>query len=181
MPDNEGPGQAPEAGIPAQAWASGSGLIELRSLGPADWSAPALTARLQIEATLVRFAIAHDEARIDVVRSCFTADAIYEVLQAGRRLARFAGTYELEQGLGQVLRMQGDQRRHLISNVLVDDLDLSRGHATAFAVGLVGVSREHVTLGASVLYRAALRREPDGCWRIGHLTIGMDAITAPSS
>jgi hypothetical protein len=93
----------------------------------------------------------------------------------GTPFTRFGGRDEIFSRLTRVVAEQADQRRHVISNVLVEALDLAGGTASALAFGLVSVAADGLTLGASVVYAADLRREGDGCWRFGSLFIGMDA------
>jgi hypothetical protein len=61
-----------------------------------------------------------------------------------------------------------------MGNVLVDELDLTAGTATALAFSIVSRAADGLTLGASVIYTARLRREDDGCWRFAYFFIGMD-------
>src|ERR1700684_1115423 len=63
---------------PQQAWAHKEGKIDLRPLAPAQWGPEALAARAQIADAFFRFGMAWDEARLDVLCSCFTQDAIFE-------------------------------------------------------------------------------------------------------
>ncbi|MBS0282034.1 MAG: nuclear transport factor 2 family protein, partial [Proteobacteria bacterium] len=69
---------------------------------------------------------------------------------------------------------QNDQRRHAISNVVIDKLDATR--ATAIAYGVVtAAGGGELYLGATVIYRGDMRKMPDGTWRFAKLVIGMDA------
>jgi hypothetical protein len=156
--------------------------VQLRSLGPADWSPAGLSAREQVAEAYHRFAIAHDEGLVEVLASCFCEDAVYEVKMGAATVALLETREAIRSGVARVLQQQADQRRHAITAVVVDDLDLTSGTATSFAVGVVTTLREELTLGASVLYRARVVRDKDGCWRFRHFVIGMDAYagTAPS-
>jgi hypothetical protein len=162
--------------LPAQAWAHRQGRINMRPLEPADWSPPALSARAQIAEAFYRFGIAHDEARVDVVVSCFTEDAVFEVAEGqAAAFTRFEGRDEIFDRLTGVLAEQSDQRRHVISNVLVESLDLAAGTATALAFSVVTVAANGLSVGASVIYAADLARGDDGCWRFSSFFIGMDS------
>ena len=167
--------QATAPTLPPQAWAHRQGKVAMRPLEPGDWSPAGLSARAQIAEAFNRFATAQDEARIDVVTSCFTEDTVYEVSQGqAEPFTRFRGRTELFDRLTRVLAEQGDQRRHVIGNVLVEELDLVAGTATALAFSVVTVAANGLSLGASVIYDAKLRREADGCWRFSYFFIGMD-------
>lgn len=161
--------------LPRQAWAHRDGKIDMRPLAPADWSPAALGARAQIAEAFYRFAIAHDEARVDVVVSCFTADTVFEVAQGqAEPFTSFSGRTELFERLTKIIAEQGDQRRHLMGNVLVEELDLAAGTASALAFSVVTRAADGLSLGASVIYTADLHRQDDGCWRFNYFYIGMD-------
>lgn len=162
--------------LPPQAWAHRQGRIAMRALRPADFGPQALAARAQIADAFYRFGIAHDEARIDVIAGCFTEDVLFEVAEGrAEPFTRFEGRAEVRERLDRIIAEQGDQRRHLMGNVLVEELDLVAGTATAIAFGVVTVAADGLRLGASVVYDARLRREEDGCWRFSAFFIGMDA------
>ncbi|MDC2950550.1 nuclear transport factor 2 family protein [Streptomyces heilongjiangensis] len=156
----------------------------MRGLQPADFGMEALAARARIADAFSRFGIAYDEAQIDVIASCFTEDVVFEVAEGrAEPFTRFEGRIEVRERLTRIIAEQGDQRRHLITNVIVDELDLAMGTAAAIAYGVVTVAADHLRLGASVIYDARLRREQDGCWRFSAFFIGMDAYEGvkPSS
>jgi len=158
---------------PRQAWAHLDKKIDLRPLAAADWSQEAVTARLQIGEAFSRFGVAHDEARTDVVGSCFTTDAVFEVAQGqGQPFVHYEGRETIIARLTGIIAEQGDQRRHAITNVLVESLTAST--ASAIAYGVVPVAADGLTLGASVLYVADLKKEADGVWRFSYFYIGMD-------
>jgi hypothetical protein len=161
--------------LPLQAWAHRDGKIDMNALAPADWSPEALAARAQIAEAFYRFAIAHDEARVDVVVSCFTPDTVFEVAQGqAEPFTSFHGHDALFERLTRIIAEQGDQRRHLMGNVLIEELNLAAGTASALAFSIVTRAANGLSLGASVVYTADLRREPDGCWRFAYFYIGMD-------
>jgi hypothetical protein len=166
----------PAGDVPVQAWAHKEGLVHLEPLAPAAWTAETVAARLQIAEAFSRFAIGHDEARIDVLRSCFTADGVLQVAQGhAEPFAVHHGRTAIGAELGRIIGQQADQRRHLISNIVVERLDATTARALAY--GLVsGVGASYgLRLGASVIYVADLAREADGCWRFTSFFIGMDA------
>lgn len=161
--------------FPPQAWAHRQGRVAMLPLAPADWSPEALAARAQVAEAFYRFGIGHDEARADVAASCFTEDVTYEVARGSAEpFTRFEGRALVEQRLTAIFAEMNDQRRHLISNVLVEHLDLEAGTASALAFGVVTVAADGLSVGASVFYTGGLRREADGCWRFSSFFIGMD-------
>src|SRR3984957_4945107 len=166
----------PAGDVPVQAWAHREGLVHLEPLAPAAWTPGTGAARLQIAEAFSRFAIGHDEARVDVLMSCFTADGVLQVAQGhAEPFAVHHGRTAIGAELGRIIGQQADQRRHLISNIVVERLDATTARALAY--GLVsGVGASYgLRLGASVIYVADLAREADGCWRFTSFFIGMDA------
>jgi hypothetical protein len=169
------PAQVVRTTLPPQAWAHRQGKISMRPLEPADWSPDAMAARAQIAEAFNRFGTAHDETRIDVVVSCFTADTVFEVAEGqAEAFTRFEGRAELFDRLTGVVAEQADQRRHVLGNILIEELDLGRGTAAALAYSVVTVAADGLSLGAAVLYDTRLRREDDGCWRFSYFFVGLD-------
>ena len=159
---------------PRQAWAHRDKKIDMRPLEAADWSPSAIAARMQIQEAFARFGTGHDEARTDVVGSCFTQDAVFEVAEGqAEPFVHYQGREMIVGKLTGIIAEQSDQRRHCITNVLVENLSPDTAHAIAY--GIVPVAANGITLGATVLYVADLRREADGGWRFCYFYIGMDS------
>jgi hypothetical protein len=68
---------------------------------------------------------------------------------------------------------QRDQRRHVITNVLVENMTGDAATCVAYLL-LMGSKRAHTQFGCAGFYRADYRREPDS-WRIARLTAGFDS------
>lgn len=162
----------PQATVPEQAWAHKTGKIDLGPHRALPAEADPLE-RLAIAEAFSRFGIAHDEDRLDVLETCFTEDAVLEVVEGSEEpLARMEGREAILRGIGSVISQQQDQRRHCMANVVIDRLE--GDEAEALAYGFVSVAADGLTLGASVVYSADLRREEDGAWRFTRFLIGMD-------
>jgi hypothetical protein len=75
--------------------------------------------------------------------------------------------------LGEFWDQQQDQRRHIFTNVIVDDLTETSAvaHAYLLLTASSGAVMTPVTAGP---YRLVMRREPDS-WRIERLVAGFDA------
>lgn len=158
--------------LPRQAWAHSAGLVHLQPNG-VSLAADDAKNRLLIQEAFARWGIAYDEARIDVVRSLFTRDARFEVTQAGSEsIAKVTGADAIAESVLSSLQQQADQRRHAISNIVIDKL--TKDEATAIAYGIVTVAANGLSVGATVIYSADLRREKDGVWRFSKFIIGMD-------
>lgn len=157
---------------PKQAWAHNSGVVHLQPNGVVLAADDALN-RQRIQEAFSRWGIAYDEARIDVVRSLFTKDAVFEVTQGSAEpIARAVGVDDIVNNVTNALQQQADQRRHAISNIVIDRL--TKNEATAIAYGIVTIAANGLSLGASVIYSGELRRENDGVWRFSKFIIGMD-------
>ena len=168
----------PASDTPAQAWAHHEGLVHMQPLGAAaaSWTPEAVVARLQIAETFYRFAIGHDEARIDVLESCFATHGILQVAQGhAEPFTAHQGRTAVGAALRNVIGQQADQRRHLISNIVLERLDGTQARALAYGLVSTAGPGDGLRLGASVIYLADLVRESDGCWRFSRFFIGMDA------
>ncbi len=160
------------ASEPRQAWAHKDKRIDLQPQGAAVVTDP--LNYMLIQQAFARFGMAYDEGRSDVIGSLFTDDAVVEVGDGqGKPFERSVGRAAIMRQFSAALAAQGDQRRHLISNVLVERL--APLEASALAYGVVTVAADGLYVGASVIYSATLRRDKDGPWRFSALFIGIDS------
>lgn len=160
---------------PQQAWAHKEGKVDLLPLAPAQWGPEALAARAQIADAFYRFGMAWDEVRLDVLCSCFTEDALFESSEGNATpFLSLRGREAMRADIAEKMAAQADQRRHIFSNIMVEQLDLGRGTAKALAQCAVTAVGAHLQLAASVIYTADVRREADGCWRFSYFFVGMD-------
>ena len=163
--------------IPRQNWATSDGLLQLKPLQPI--TAASVADRLMIADVINRWGIAYDEGWLDVVRSLFTEDGVLDGLVGSarpksRQMMHHVGRDAIAKAVSQDRARQGDQRRHAISNVVIEELTADR--ATAYAYGVVtAAGNDELYLGASVIYRAELKKESDGCWRLQRFVIGLDS------
>ena len=157
---------------PRQAWIHKDQRIQLLPQGAVTDNGDMLS-RLMIQEAFARFGIAYDEGRSDVLASLFTEDAVLEMADGkGLPFQRTVGREAVLKQFASAWTQQADQRRHLISNVVIEKLSAS--DAKALAYGVVTVATDGLFLGASVIYSADLRRGADGFWRFAQLFIGMD-------
>lgn len=160
------------AGTPPQAWAHKGGVVKLQPNG-VRLAADDARNRLLVQEAFARWGIAYDEGQLEVVRSLFTPDADFQVLQGSAEpIARAKGADEIVRTVQNSLQQQQDQRRHVLSNVVIDRL--TKDGATASAYGIVTIANDGLSLGATVIYSADLRRGKDGVWRFSRFVIGMD-------
>ncbi|PLP60760.1 hypothetical protein CYK37_00100 [Mesorhizobium loti] len=163
----------PVANAPRQNWATTDGVV---SMQPAKLIPSSSVAdQMMIANAFGGWGIAYDEGLLEVVRSLFTDNGRLEVLKgSGKPIEVVEGADAIVAAVKRDRANQNDQRRHLISNTLVEKL--SSDSATAIAYSVVTVASDNdLYLGASVIYRGDLKRQPDGTWRFERLVIGMDA------
>ena len=158
--------------VPEQAWAHKYGRVNLGPHTRIDLQSVA--DRLEIQDLFARWGVAHDEGRTDVIGSLFTADGQIEVVEGPTTKAKFQGRETIVQEIGRVFKFQADQRRHCVTNVLIDDL--RDGHADCIAYCVCTVNG--LDMAASVIYSAKVRREDD-IWRFSRLLIGLDSYAGP--
>jgi hypothetical protein len=157
---------------PRQAWASRDDAIALRSPSVVQTTFDPMS-YLLIQETFARFGIAHDEVQETVLNALFTDGAELNVAKGkGAPFQVVKGREAIIANFLSVLSQQQDQRRHLMTNVVIQAL--TETAASALAYGAVIIAANGLTIGASVIYSADLRRGPDGHWRFSRLYIGMD-------
>lgn len=158
--------------FPEQAWAHKNKKVDLLVNGAATLTGDPMS-RLLIQDAFARYGIAYDEKRLDVIGSMFTEDAVLEISEgSGKLLVSNHSRDEIVKNMASALTQQADQRRHVISNVTIEQL--SGNTAKALAYGIVIVAANGLSIGASVIYSAELRRRADGAWQFSRMFIGMD-------
>lgn len=132
--------------------------------------------RLLVTECIYRYGWAYDERNSDILGGCFAGNAIWEGSTMGvETVGPFRGRDAIMDYLRGFWNRQEDQRRHMFTNVIINDL--SEMQATAYAYLLLVSSRDElltpVTAGP---YQLTLRKEDD-VWRISHLLGGWDTPT----
>lgn len=158
---------------PRQGWAHLDGIVALRNNQPVVPD-QALD-RLMIAECFSRWGIAWDEGCLDVIDSLFVKNGELVILEGtAEPLAQLTGSEQILSHVNKSRAVQADQRRHAISNVVVEQLDASR--ATALAYGLVStVQSGQMILAATVIYRAELVKDVVKGWQFETFIIAMDA------
>jgi hypothetical protein len=163
---------APHQTHPRQAWAHKDGKINMLPHGAQQVIRDPMT-WLLIHEAFGRFGMAHDEARVDVLETLFTADAVLEVADGhGKPFSRVEGRDNMMRTFSSVIGQQTDQRRHCMTNILIERL--TGQDCSALAFGVVTGAADGLILAASVYYSAELRLESDAMWRFNYFFIGMD-------
>lgn len=160
-----------DAAGPARGWAHAGGVVDLQPDGVILANKNVLDRALVAEC-FSRWGIAYDEGRQAVIASLFTPDATFEVLNGSPiPIVSTHGHDAVVAGIMSAIGQQGDQRRHLIANVVIDKLTATE--ATALAYAVVVVPDKPMYVGATVIYSAKLQKS-GGVWRFAQLKIGMD-------
>ena len=153
---------------PRPAWAHGTGLVSVRTRTAAD-----LDVRGRLEDRLHRYCWGFDERRQDILEDCFTADGTWTGNAMGEtRVGPHVGRDTVVAWLAGFWPHQRDQRRHVVTNFMVDAVSAKEATAYAYLL-LVGASRRAVALEATGMYRIDYRKE-GGVWRISALLAGFD-------
>jgi len=158
--------------IDLAAWGHAVGLLDL---DPADIGAiepgPAHAAMID---RMSRYAWAFDERRIELLADNFTADASWTAEVRGeQRIGPFDGREAIVGFMSGLWPQQTDQRRHMILNHLVTALSERTGTILSYHL-LVSAADGVITPLTTGFYRVAMRREPDGAWRIADFLAGYD-------
>jgi ketosteroid isomerase-like protein len=154
---------------PRPAWAHRDGLVAVR----AD-PAPGLEIRGLLADRMYRYCWGFDERQEHVLAGCFTEDAVWVGDVMGEtRVGPHEGRDAVLAYLTGFWPHQRDQRRHVVTNFVVEEIDGDTARGMAYLL-LVGSTRAATGLEAAGLYCLDYRRETDGEWRISRLSAGFD-------
>lgn len=161
----------PRASLPTPGWGADSGLL---ALSPASREPQDDLLRMRIAERLHAYAWGFDERRIDVLRGCFTEDAVWHGSLAGREsVGPVHGADAIIEFLTSYWPRQADQRRHYMLSLEVDPVTASEVLATtALLLTAVGKRLEIVL---TSFYRFRLV-EQGGRWLIADLFEGGDTV-----
>jgi uncharacterized protein (TIGR02246 family) len=159
---------------PTPGWARSCGHVRLQPPRATDRPDPAID-RLLVAERIARYGWSYDERDREALAECFTPDGVWEGLIMGRDpVGPAEGREAIADFLVAFWEQQGDQRRHVFTNLVVDEL--APAHATVHAyIVLTAASGGVMTPVSTGPYRFELAREADGVWRIARLSAGFDA------
>lgn len=158
---------------PEPAWGRSTEHTRVQPLTAEARSTQAID-RLLIAERIYRYGWAFDERDRAGLGDCFTDDGVWEGLIMGLdRVGPFEGRGAIEEWLAQFWVEQSDQRRHVFTNVVIDELDGSRATAHAYLILLASANATMTPLTAGP-YRLSMVKEQE-VWRIARLTAGFDA------
>jgi 3-phenylpropionate/cinnamic acid dioxygenase small subunit len=131
--------------------------------------------RLAIHELFARYSHTYDDGHLDRLGSLFTDDATFEIRGSiGAMPTVMAGREEIVATMTRRYReTRPAQRRHLISNVMVEDIDGDTAHAAAYLL-LGSTVDDTLALPVTGRYSNEYRRV-DGAWLIHHQVLTLDA------
>jgi hypothetical protein len=154
-------------------WASKAGLMQVKP-AEADSDPYRAADRLMIAECIHRYGWGYDERDADLVAGCFTPEGVWEgTVMGSEQVGPFEGREAIVAFLAEFWAIQKDQRRHIFTNVVVDDLneDSAVAHAYLLLTSAAGSLLTPVTNGP---YRLIMRKDA-GVWRMAHLISAFDA------
>ncbi|WP_298493728.1 nuclear transport factor 2 family protein [uncultured Maritimibacter sp.] len=161
-----------EGTFPPQHWASNSGIVDVQPNGSV-WENENAVDALRIQEAFNRWGIFYDEGRSDLIPSLFTEDGkVVSTLGSAEPIAENQGYEAIAAYVDRSLESQLDQRRHAMSDFLIDELTETTAKATAY--GTVIKAADGISVGALVIYTGDLVKGEDGVWKFQTLTIGID-------
>jgi len=123
---------------------------------------------------LHRYSWGYDTRDVEMLRSTFTKEGSCTVhLKETPGWGPYVGRDVIVEWQASFMKIQTDQRRHSITNILFDELTQSHARVRCFLV-LSSAENGQVRLVTSGVYRIEAVRE-DGCWRIRKLDLFLDA------
>jgi hypothetical protein len=133
----------------------------------------AIADRLLISETAYRYAWAFDEHQRGVLAACFWPDARFVgSFMGGEEVGPFEGRDAIVDWLGGAMDLQLHQRRHNVTNLIVDDQTETTATARAFLY-MTAVVDGRIDAITGGFYRMAMQKDEE-VWRIRELFAGFD-------
>jgi hypothetical protein len=145
------------------AWAHAIGVIDLQPVAVVPTDLGEVADRLLIQETVARYAMAYDERRLDVMGSLYTETGTYRYRIGEGPVDGVSGRDNLLPWLRAIMESQTDQRRHMMSSLVIDSL--SADQATVIAYKTIFGIETTTEVVATGLYRFSLVKR-DGTWLI---------------
>ncbi|MFC4001269.1 nuclear transport factor 2 family protein [Prauserella oleivorans] len=129
--------------------------------------------RASIENVLAAYALAYDDNDMETMADCFTADAVLTMrIQDGDLIGPFEGREAIVRLMRDSLASQNDQRRHLVTNVVIRAIDADIATVDSYLT-LISVTGSTLTVLSTARYADELVRD-SGHWRFGRRHIQLD-------
>lgn len=130
--------------------------------------------RLAIHELMGRAAFALDERDLETLQASFATDAVMSVqIAGGDPLGPFDGREAIMGLMKDSMAQQTDQRRHVVSNLFIDDSDAHQPRVTSYLT-LFATENSAVRLICTGVYRDEVRRE-NGSWVLARRHLDLEA------
>ena len=131
-----------------------------------------MSIRDEIENTLSLWALGYDERDVPMMESAFAKDATMILDIGPERLGPFVGRDEVIKHMTDHHEIQTDQRRHVVSNIVVDVKSEDEAAVVSYLTLLV-TDENVLRLQAAGVYRDRFVKQADG-WRIAERHLSLD-------
>lgn len=152
-------------------WAHQVGAMSLGRVAPVPSSLTELADRLLIHETASRYALAYDERRLEILADVFTDDVTFAFCVSGGGYGEIKARESVIDWLHEVMNGQSDQRRHICSNLIIEELRADHAVVTTYLA--LFASDAETRLVTSGFYRMEMRKT-DERWRISFIYDGLD-------
>ena len=157
---------------PVPGWGGKLGLTSLS--GPDSWSKIPGATIAEIQQCINRYCWGFDDRRLDILSDCFLEGGIWEASVMGEvKIGPFLGRPQVLEWLARFWNHQQDQRRHVFTNLIVDEVNGNTAVAYSYLL-LLGSSSSMTQLESVGFYRFSLERRDDR-WFIAELLAGFDS------
>ncbi|MDQ0867308.1 nuclear transport factor 2 family protein [Arthrobacter globiformis] len=160
-----------DSGTCSPAWAHAAGFLNLQNPSAVPATIEELADRDLARESALRYSYAYDERRLEVLRSLLTDDAKFSISIAGSDVQSVEGRDTVVEWLSEIMDSQDDQRRHLVSNVIIEEISADRAVVVTYLA--VFSIRDSAHLATTGFYRFELEKQ-DTVWRISHIFDGLD-------
>lgn len=153
------------------AWAHAGGFLSLAAPRAVPETLQEVADRDLARESALRYSYAYDERRLDILSALLTPNAKFSLSISGGDVHTESGRETVVKWLSGIMDGQDDQRRHLVSNVIIEDITDS----TAVVVTYLAVYsvKETAQLATTGFYRFELAKE-GRVWLISHIFDGLD-------
>jgi ketosteroid isomerase-like protein len=154
------------------AWASTAGIVDVGLAEPL--TVDAVADRMLIVERLHRYCWGFDERNLEALTDCFTEDAVWEGNVTGTTpIGPMTGRDNVIHWLTNFWPHQHDQRRHVLTNCVVERQTTDEAVASAYLLLLASTGTK-AALETTGLYVTTLRRAGSK-WQITRMVAGFDA------
>ncbi len=132
-----------------------------------------MTDRNAIENVLASWALGYDERDVPRMANCFTADAVMTMdIGGSEQMGPYEGHAEVMKHFTDHHAIQTDQRRHVTTNVVIDDATATSATVTSY-LSLLVTDEGSTRLQATGVYRDQFVVD-GGSWKIRRRHLDLD-------